>query len=80
MREKTASVASVGPNIHKGESKILPYNTASTNPIALDREALKDVKTFGYPGSINVEHGGSDADVKAQIVKARTTNLQLKSI
>ncbi|VDP67647.1 unnamed protein product [Schistosoma mattheei] len=75
MQEKTTSVAAnsaaVDLNIHKGKSKILGYNTACTNPITLDGEDLEDVNTFTYLGSIIVEHGGSDADVKARIGKAR---------
>ncbi|VDO57021.1 unnamed protein product, partial [Schistosoma margrebowiei] len=39
-----------------------------------------DVKTFTYLGSIIDEHGGSDADVKARIGKARATYLQMNNI
>ncbi|VDO84752.1 unnamed protein product, partial [Schistosoma curassoni] len=71
---------------HAGEddqccsSKILQYNTACINPITIDGEDLEDVKTFTYLGSIIDEHGGSDADVKARIGKARAVYLQLKYI
>ncbi|VDP65259.1 unnamed protein product [Schistosoma curassoni] len=80
MQKKTTSVAAAGLNIHKGESKILQYNTACNNEIAIDEEDLEDVKTFTYSGSIIDEHGGSDADVKARIGKARAAYLQLKNI
>ncbi|VDP80647.1 unnamed protein product [Schistosoma mattheei] len=84
MQEKTASVAaasaSVGLNINKGKSKILRYNTVCTNPVTIDGEDVEDVKTFTYVGSIIDEHGGSDADVKARIGKARAAYLQLKNI
>ncbi|VDP67785.1 unnamed protein product [Schistosoma mattheei] len=84
MKEKTNSVAaalaSVGLNIHKQKSKILRYNTACTNPITIDGEALEDVNTFTYLGRIIDENGGSDADVKARIGKARAAYLQLKNI
>ncbi|VDP34899.1 unnamed protein product [Schistosoma curassoni] len=83
MQEKTTSVAAVsavvGLDIHKGKSKVLRYNTECTNPITID-EDLKDVKTLTYLGSIIDEHGGSDADVKARIGKARAAYLQLKNI
>ncbi|VDO86817.1 unnamed protein product [Schistosoma margrebowiei] len=46
----------------------------------IDREDLEDVKTFTYLGSIIDEHGGSDADVKARIGKARAAYLQLRNI
>ncbi|VDP41662.1 unnamed protein product [Schistosoma margrebowiei] len=84
MQEKTNSVAAasaaVDLNIHKGKSKVLRYNTACTDPITIDREDLKDVKTFTYLGSIIDEHGGYDADVKARIGKARAAYLQFKNI
>ncbi|VDP58068.1 unnamed protein product [Schistosoma margrebowiei] len=83
-QEKTTSVAassaSIGLNIHKEKNKVLRYNTACSNPIRIDGEDLEDVKTFTYMGSIIDEQGGSDADVKAQIGKARAANLQLKNI
>uniref|UniRef100_A0A183KAE2 DUF6451 domain-containing protein n=1 Tax=Schistosoma curassoni TaxID=6186 RepID=A0A183KAE2_9TREM len=83
MHGKTISVAAVsaavGFNIHKGKSKILPYNTACTNSITIDGEDLEDL-TFTYLGSTIDEHGGSDADVKARIGKARVAYLQLKNI
>ncbi|VDP31520.1 unnamed protein product [Schistosoma margrebowiei] len=84
MQKKTTSVAAasavVGLNIHKGKSKVLRHNTACTNPITIDGEDLEDVKTFTYLGSIIDEHGGSDADVKARIGKARAAYLQLRNI
>ncbi|VDO55444.1 unnamed protein product [Schistosoma margrebowiei] len=84
MQEKTNSVAAasaaVGLNIHKGKSRILRYNTACINPVTIDGEALEDVKTFTYLGSIIDEHGGSDADVKARIGKATAAYLQLRNI
>ncbi|VDP61655.1 unnamed protein product [Schistosoma curassoni] len=60
IQEKTTGVAAasaaVGLNIHKGKSEILRYNTTYTNRITLDDEALEDVKTFTYLGSIIDEH------------------------
>ncbi|VDP29724.1 unnamed protein product [Schistosoma margrebowiei] len=64
MQKKTTSVAAV----------------ACTNPITLDGEVLEDLKTSTYLISIIDEHGGSDADVKARISKARVAYLQLKNI
>ncbi|VDO94093.1 unnamed protein product [Schistosoma margrebowiei] len=83
MQEKTTSVAAasiaMGFNIHKWKNKILRYNTTCTNQITFD-EDLEDVQTFTYLGIIINEHGGSDADVKARIGKARKAYLQLKDI
>ncbi|VDP40286.1 unnamed protein product [Schistosoma curassoni] len=84
MQEKKTSVAAAsaaaGLNIHKEKSRILRYNTACTNSVTIDGEDLEDAKTFTYLGSIIDEHGGSDADVKAWIGKARAAYLQLKNI
>ncbi|VDP66926.1 unnamed protein product [Schistosoma curassoni] len=72
---KIASVAavsaSVGLNMHKGETKVLKYNTENSNPITLDGETLEDVESSTYLGSIIDEQEGSDADVKVRISKAR---------
>ncbi|VDP54870.1 unnamed protein product [Schistosoma margrebowiei] len=84
MQIKTASVAavsaSVGLSIHKGKTKVLIHNTESSNPITLDGETLEDVSSFTYLGSIIDEQGGSDAEIKARIGKARVVFLQLKDI
>ncbi|VDO53119.1 unnamed protein product [Schistosoma margrebowiei] len=66
--------------MHNGKSKILKYNTENSDPITLDGESLEDVESFTYLGSIIDEQGGSDADVKARINKARAALLQLKNI
>ncbi|VDP34473.1 unnamed protein product [Schistosoma curassoni] len=66
MQIKTASVAAV--------------SASNSNLITLDGESLEDVESFTYMGSIIDEQGGSDADVKARIGKARTEFLQLKNI
>ena len=84
MQIKTASVAavsaSVGLSIHKGKTKVLKFKAENSNPITLDGETLEDVESFTYLGSIIDEQGGSDADVKARIGKARAAFLQLKNI
>ncbi|VDO77111.1 unnamed protein product [Schistosoma curassoni] len=84
MQEKTTSVAeasaAVDHNIHKGKSRILRYNTECTNPITINGDDSEDIKTFTYLSSTIDEHGGSDADVKARISKARAAYLQLRNI
>ncbi|VDP47216.1 unnamed protein product [Schistosoma margrebowiei] len=84
MQMKTASVAavsaSVGLTIHKGKTKVLKFKAENNNPITLDGETLENVESFTYLRSIIDEQGGSDADVKARIGKARTAFLQLKNI
>ncbi|VDO74683.1 unnamed protein product [Schistosoma mattheei] len=75
IQKKTTSIAAasvaVGLNIRKVNSKILRYNTTCTNEMTTDREDLKDETTFADLGSINDEHAGPDADLKARRGKAR---------
>ncbi|VDO84776.1 unnamed protein product [Schistosoma margrebowiei] len=84
MQMKTASVAavfaSVGLSIHKGKSKVLKFKAENSSSITLDGKTLEDVESFTYLGSTVDEQGGSDANVKARIGKARTAFLQLKNI
>ncbi|VDO69383.1 unnamed protein product [Schistosoma mattheei] len=76
----TAASAAVDPNIHKGNSKILKYNTENTNPVIFDGEALEEVEPFTYLGSIIDEQGGFDADVNVRIGKVTAASLQLENI
>uniref|UniRef100_A0A183JVL4 DUF6451 domain-containing protein n=1 Tax=Schistosoma curassoni TaxID=6186 RepID=A0A183JVL4_9TREM len=71
--------ASVGLNIHKGRTKVLKFKAENSNPITLDGKVLEDVESFTYLSIIDGQ-GGSDADVKARIGKARVAFLQLKNI
>ncbi|VDP51244.1 unnamed protein product [Schistosoma margrebowiei] len=84
MQMKTASVAAVSASvdhgIHKWKTKFPNFKAENNKPITLDGETLKNVKSFTYLGSIIDEQGGSDADVKARIGKARTAFIQLKNI
>ncbi|VDP24699.1 unnamed protein product [Schistosoma margrebowiei] len=84
MQTKTASEAavsaSVGLSIHKEKTRVLKFKAENSNPITLDGETLEDVESFTYLGNIIDEQGGSDADVKARIGKARAAFLQLKNI
>ena len=84
MQEKTNIVTEnstrLGLNIHKGKTKFLKVNAENTSPITLNGEALEEIEEFTYLGSIVNKKGGSDADVRARIGKARTAFLQLKNI
>ncbi|VDP25479.1 unnamed protein product [Schistosoma margrebowiei] len=80
IRFVAAVSASVGLSIQKGKTEVLKFKAENNNPITLDGETLENVESFTYLGSIIDEQGGSDADVKARIGKARTAFLQLKNI
>ena len=75
MQEKTSAVADVsallGLKIHTGKSKVLKVNTVTDTPIMLEGEALDEVESFTYLGSIVDNTGGTEADVRARIGKTR---------
>ena len=84
MQEKTNLVAlysaKLGLKIHKGKSKLLKMNTTSSTQITIQSDSLEEVDSFTYLGSIVDKQGGTDADVKIRISKARTAYHQLKNI
>lgn len=84
MQEKTNSVAAnstrLGLNINREKSKILKINSTNPEPITVDDAALEEVESFVYLGSIIDAKGGTEADVRARIGKARTAFHLLKNV
>lgn len=84
MQEKTSIVAdnsaSLGLHINRGKSKVFKTNASSNTPITVEGDALEEVDSFTYLGSILDKQGGTDADVKTRIGKARAAFHQLKNI
>ncbi|VDP35896.1 unnamed protein product [Schistosoma margrebowiei] len=60
--------------------KILKYKAENINAVTIDGETIEHVERFTQLDSIIDEHGGSDADVKTRIDKAKTSFLQLNNI
>ena len=83
-REKTEILHSesckVGLNVHKGKTKVLKVNDNSNTPIQLDQEAIEEINSFVYLGSVVDKLGGTDEDVKTRIKKARVAFIQLNNI
>ena len=84
MQEKTADLAEVsaqvGLKVNRGKTKVLRANTKKQDPIRLNDDPLEEVEKFTYLGSTVDRQGGTDADVKARIGKARIAFRQLKNI
>ena len=84
MQEKTSTVADtsarLGLNIHRGKGKILKVDAIRETPITLEGEALEEVESFTYLGSIVDKKGGTDVDVRVRIGKARAAFHQLNNI
>ncbi|CAH2319297.1 Hypothetical predicted protein [Pelobates cultripes] len=62
------------------KTKILKTNFSNINPIIPNGSPLEEVQFFTYLGIIIEQQGGTDADVKARIGKARVAFIQLKNI
>ena len=84
MQEKTNLVSTtamdIGLNINKDKSKILKINSSSMNVVTLNGSQLEEVQSFTYLGSIVDQPGGTDADVKSRIGKARVAFKLLNNI
>lgn len=78
IQDKTTKLrtisSKVGLDIHPGKKQVIRMNTLSlsTAPVSLDGSNLEEVQSFTYLGSKIDRLGGTDADVKARIGKART--------
>ncbi|GFR83559.1 hypothetical protein ElyMa_005978400 [Elysia marginata] len=71
---------SLGLRTHNGKSKVLRSGLETEEAIILGTEALEEVVSFTYLGSIIELKGGTDADIKARIGNARSTYRQLHRI
>ena len=84
MQDKTNKVAAksaqVGLNIHKDKTKLMRINPTGTERVTLNGSPLEETQSFTYLGSIIDQQGGTAADVKARIGKARAAFIQLKKI
>ena len=84
MQNKTTSLAShasqVGLHIHPNNTKIPKINASSREAVKLGDNSLEEVETFTYLGSVINQQGGTDADVKTRIGKARAAFIALKNI
>ena len=82
MQENTNIVAAhtAELNTHRQKSKILKVNSTITTSVTLDVKAIEEVNHFTYQGSVVGTQGGTEADIKARIGKARVASLQLMSI
>ena len=69
-------------SIYKGKSKVLKVNTVTDTPIMLEGEALGEMESFTYLGSILDNTGETEADVhvRARIGKARAAFQQLTNV
>ena len=83
MQEKTTVLdslsRSIGLHIHAGKSKIFRINNANQAAIVVNNKRLEEVDSFVYLGSVTDRRGGTEADIKARIGKARTAFLSINN-
>ena len=77
---KTCLPKLVSTSTGRGKIKVLKINTTITEPVRLDDDLLEEVNSLTYLGSVVDTQGGTDADVRARIGKARAVSLQLKNV
>ena len=66
--------------IHPTKSKILKVNTENTTPIVLSDRPLEEVDSLTYLGSNVDKQGGTDADIRIRIGKARGVFHRLRNV
>ena len=76
MQAKTSDLyhtsVQIGLKINKQKTKILRINAGTDEPVTIEGEELGEVESFTYLGSVMDKSGGTDADVKTRIGKARS--------
>ena len=84
MQEKTEELDDaskrLGLHMHSGKTKVLKVNSGSDIPITLADRPLEEVESFTYLGSVIDMHGGTAADIRARVAKARAAFNQLEKI
>ena len=84
MQDKTTELALISERVglknNKRKTKILRTNATCETPIMLVGETLDEVKDFRYLSSIVVTPGGTEADVKKRISKARVAFHLLRNV
>jgi hypothetical protein len=84
MQEKTSLLAEtsvkLGLRPNKSKTKVMKINAKREQPIKIKDTNLEEVEEFTYLGSIVNIEGGTDADVKNTIHKARVIFNILKKV
>ena len=83
-QDKAQSLATTsgmtGLTIKRSKTKTMRINSAKEEPIKLGNEAIEDITSFTYLGSVIATDGGPEQDVLVRIGKARTAFLLLRPV
>ena len=84
MQAKTSDLhhtsVQIGLTINKQKTKFPRINAGTDEPVTIKGAELGEVESFTYLGSVMDKSGGTDADVKARIGKARSAYNMLKKV
>jgi flagellum-specific peptidoglycan hydrolase FlgJ len=84
MQEKLYTLhrnsTSIGLNINIAKTKVLKCNISNESHIKINDDLIEEVEDFTYLGSVVDKTGGTEKDIKARIMKARTAFVLLKNI
>ena len=84
MQAKTSDLyhtsVQIGLRINKQKTKILRINAGTDEPVTIEGEELGEAESFTYLGSVMDKSGGTDADVKTRIGKARSAFNMLRKV
>ena len=84
MQDKTTCLdstsATTGLHINNGKTKIMMMRHASNSPVTVAGQPLEEVSSFTHLGSMVDKLGGTDADMRARIGRARTAFLIIKKV
>ena len=84
MQAKTSDLhhtsVQIGLTISKQKTKIMSITAGTDEPVTIEGAELEEVESFTYLGSVMDKSGGTDADVKTRIGKARSAYNMLKKV
>ena len=72
--------AGTGLNINRKKTELMKMNTTANTRVTVGEDAIREVESFVYLGSVVDQHGGTDRDVTATMAKARAAFVMLKNI
>ena len=84
LQEKTdglvATISVIGLKINPNKTKTLRMNYRCTNYIRIEGEEVENVESFEYLDSVVDKFGGTEANIKRQLLLARAAFTRLQSI
>ncbi|CAG2247047.1 unnamed protein product [Mytilus edulis] len=84
MRDKTTELHETGKKlglkINIKKTKIMKVKTRKGGTVSIEGEDIEEVDQFTYLGSIMDRTGGTDADIRTRISKARQAFAMLKPV